>query len=339
MIQQRQKTGFTLIELLVVIAIIAILIALLLPAVQQARESARRSTCKNQVKQIVLALHNYHGTHKMFPAGYFSRPNPSSTVTSLQIRATGFVMLLPFMDQSSLYNLYNFDIGTGGGPDQSGGGQTYNQNAFLAKTKLPIFQCPSANSRLLSTNTNPRDGHLDVSDAGSSFASSYAFSSGNKYGTGNGQFWAIYFGSSNAFDSGIMTPNSGTRFRDVVDGTTNTFIVGEAEQNDLRTDYSGTVSAIDNGDVTIRRHAFWTEGQHHSVRSTFMPPFRSIEDCVLSFAPGAWRDCNYSFGSPHVGGLHMGMADGAVRFVSENVNLSTWRYLGSMGDGNVIGEF
>tara|TARA_R110002111_G_scaffold126741_5_gene191478 strand:+ start:61530 stop:62549 length:1020 start_codon:yes stop_codon:yes gene_type:complete len=339
MIQQRKKTGFTLIELLVVIAIIAILIALLLPAVQQAREAARRSTCKNQVKQIVLALHNYHGTHKVFPAGYYSRDNPGSTATNLENRATGFVMLLPFMDQSSLYNLYNFDIGTGGGPDQSGGGQTFNQNAFLAKTKLPIFQCPSANTKLLNINTNPREGHLDASDTGSSYTSSYAFSSGNKYGAGNGAFWAIYTGITNSAEAGILTANSSTRIRDVTDGTSNTFILGEAEQNDLTTDTSGTVSAIDDSDVTIRRHAFWTEGQHHSARSTYMPPFKSIEDCVLSFAPGAWRDCTYSFGSPHIGGLHMGMADGAVRFVSENVNLSTWRNLGSMADGNVIGEF
>ncbi|EDL58448.1 DUF1559 domain-containing protein [Gimesia maris] len=336
--RQKKKLGFTLIELLVVIAIIAILIALLLPAVQQARESARRSTCKNQLKQIVLAIHNYHDTHSMFPAGYYTRANPGSTISGLENRATGFVMLLPFLDQASLYNLYNFDIGTGGGPDQSGGGQTDTQTAFLNQTKLPIYQCPSANTRLLNLKLNPRDGHLDSSDSGSSFASSYAFSSGNKYGTGNGQFWGIYFGTSNSAAAGIMTPNSATRFRDVEDGASMTFIVGEAEHNDLKTDYSGS-TAIDNSDVVSRRHAFWTEGMHHSVRSTFMPPYQSIEECVISFAPGAWRDCTYSFGSPHQGGLHMGMADGAVRFVSENINLSTWRYLGSMGDGEVLGEF
>lgn len=330
------KKGFTLIELLVVIAIIAILIALLLPAVQQAREAARRSTCKNKVKQLVLALHNYHETHGVFPAAYYTRNNPGSSVSGLENRATGFVMLLPFMDQTGLYNLYNFDIGTGGGPDQSGGGQTFNQTPFLNETKLAIFQCPSMSTQLSNIRTNPRDGHLDSSDTGSSYTSSYAFSSGNKSGS---TFWAIYIGTANIDQAGIMTANSSNRMRDVTDGASNTFILGEAEQNDLKTDASGTVSAIDNSDVISRRHAYWTEGQHHSARSTFMPPYKSIEACVLSFAPSGWRDCNYSFGSPHVGGLHMGMADGAVRFVSENVNLSTWRLLGSMADDQVTGEF
>jgi len=331
-----QKQGFTLIELLVVIAIIAILIALLLPAVQQAREAARRSTCKNQIKQMVLALHNYHETHRAFPAAYYTRANPGSTVSGLENRATGFVMLPPFMDQSALYNLYNFDIGTGGSPDQGGGGQTVKQTAFLNGTKLAMYQCPSVSTQIADLRTNPRDGHLDNSDSGSTFTSSYAFSSGNKSGS---TFWAIYIGSADIDQAGIMTANSRGQMRDVTDGASNTFILGEAEQNDLMTDTSGTVSAIDNSDVINRRHAYWTEGQHHSARSTFMPPYKSIEDCVLSFAPSGWRDCNYSFGSPHVGGLHMGMTDGAVRFVSENVNLSTWRLLGSRADGQVVGEF
>lgn len=327
---QKKRTGFTLVELLVIIAMITVLIALLMPAVQQARESARRSTCKDRLKQIVLALHNYHDTHGMFPAGYYTSANPGITVSGLENRATGFVMLLPFMNQSALYNLYNFDIGTGGSPDQTGGRQLINQNSFLNHTRLAVYQCPSADRELLNLRLNPRDGHLDSSDSGSSFASSYAFSSGNKFGADAGQFWAVYSGPPRTGEVGVMTPNSGNRFHDIQDGITNTFLIGEAELNDIHTDYSGTVTLINNQDVVARRHAFWTEGMHHSLRSTFIPPFKSIEDCVISFAPNEWRDCNYSFGSPHQGGLHMGMADGSIRFVSEYIYLTTWRSMGSM---------
>ncbi|QDT94075.1 DUF1559 domain-containing protein [Gimesia algae] len=332
MTPQKKRTGFTLVELLVIIAMITVLIALLLPAVQQARESARQSTCKDQLKQIIMALHNYHDTHGMFPAGYYTRANPGITVSGLENRATGFVMLLPFMNQSALYNLYNFDIGTGGGPDQTGGRQKIDQASFLNQTRLTVYQCPSASRGLLNLKLNPRDGHLDSSDSGSSYTSSYAFSSGNKFGNADGQFWAVYSGPPRADDMGVMTPNSGNRFHDIEDGITNTFIIGEAELNDSNTDYSGTVSLIDNQDVVARRHAFWTEGMHHSLRSTYMPPFKSIEDCVISFAPGEWRDCNYSFGSPHQGGLHMGMADGSIRFVSEYIYLATWRSMGTLSE-------
>ena len=103
----RRRSGFTLIELLVVIAIIAILIALLLPAVQQAREAARRSTCKNNLKQLALALHNYHDTHRSFPVGLM---RPDSNPASTQGHGVGWsAMILPFMHQAPLYNSINWN--------------------------------------------------------------------------------------------------------------------------------------------------------------------------------------------------------------------------------------
>jgi len=137
-----QKRGFTLIELLVVIAIIAILIALLLPAVQQAREAARRSQCKNNMKQIGLALHNYHGTHRIFPSiRMLDLKQYAGSCTAGWQRPGGFswrVMLLPFLDQGTIYNQINWDdhlIGT------SCGGT--NSFAVADKTVLPAFLCPS----------------------------------------------------------------------------------------------------------------------------------------------------------------------------------------------------
>ena len=119
---QRPKRGFTLIELLVVIAIIAILIALLLPAVQQAREAARRSQCKNNLKQLGLALHNYHETFSVLPPAHIGR------CTTPRLMATGLTMLLPYLDQAPLYNMYNSSgsatthssISTGGGALSAG---------------------------------------------------------------------------------------------------------------------------------------------------------------------------------------------------------------------------
>ncbi|WP_194242800.1 DUF1559 family PulG-like putative transporter [Gimesia benthica] len=140
--------GFTLIELLVVIAIIAILIALLLPAVQQAREAARRSTCKNNLKQIGLALHNYHDTHQLFPYATANPGNcipadPNATITN----HTGWLYLLPFMDQANLYNQFNFSAATGQHNKTSntlaGGSSITTGNAQLGTNVIPILLCPS----------------------------------------------------------------------------------------------------------------------------------------------------------------------------------------------------
>ncbi|MEZ6133148.1 MAG: DUF1559 domain-containing protein, partial [Planctomycetaceae bacterium] len=112
LVRQSRKSGFTLIELLVVIAIIAILIALLLPAVQQAREAARRTECKNKLKQLGLAFHNYHDTHNTFPAALYSSGRYNSAAyfsgNNTVKNVTGWQMILPYMDQAALYNQFDF---------------------------------------------------------------------------------------------------------------------------------------------------------------------------------------------------------------------------------------
>ncbi len=330
----KRKTGFTLIELLVVIAIIAILIALLLPAVQQAREAARRSTCKNNLKQIGLALHNYLETHRVFPSGALSRINPGDTVSGLEWRPTGFMLILPFIDQQPLYDIYDFNCGTGGCADTSG---DTPQNAFLDQGKLPIYQCPSMSSSLANLRVNPRDGHLDNTDAGTTYTSSYALNSGGKYNSGRDDYWnrRSRIDNVNTSTIGVFFPNSSSTMADLKDGSSNTFLAGEAEQDDTSTNISAL--GID-GDVTNRRHAYWTEGHHHVMRSTLNPPFPSIGECVSKTGID-YRECTMTFGSPHAGGLHMLMGDGSTRFVSENIHITTWRNLGYMKDGNPVGEF
>ncbi len=336
----QRRRGFTLIELLVVIAIIAILIALLLPAVQQAREAARRTECKNHLKQIALALHNYHDSFKVFPAATFGRTNPGNEITGLEDRATAFIMILPFIDQAPLYQIYNPHCGTGGCMDV-GGSPGPEQVAFLNGSKLTVYNCPS--SSMSNTRVNPRDGHLDNTDIGTTYASSYAVNTGRKWGTGAQDYFARSIASRGPGRVGPFCANSSFKITDIKDGSTNVFLVGEAEQDDTATVFPLSpdccMTATDAGSQTNRRHAYWTEGEHHVARSTEFPPFPSILKCVQRMLPPNWRECNYIFGGPHVGGLQMSMGDGSVRFISENLNLDTWRNLGMMRDNTPVGEF
>ncbi|HWL07066.1 MAG TPA: DUF1559 domain-containing protein, partial [Planctomicrobium sp.] len=139
--------GFTLIELLVVIVIIAILVALLLPAVQQAREAARRSTCRNNLKQLGLALHNYHDAHNLFPPSCIVT-SPGGTCAGYGAPAvSGLTLLLPYLGQTPLYNNYDFNVGQNGGGSGTSQGRRVNEAA--ANTNISGFLCPSDPNRLV----------------------------------------------------------------------------------------------------------------------------------------------------------------------------------------------
>src|SRR5687768_14879280 len=143
-----RRRGFTLIELLVVIAIIAALIALLLPAVQQAREAARRSQCKNNLKQIGLGLHNYHDTHRTFPPALISSGRYANSTYAPVLNTTGWVLILPYIDQAPMYNKYNFNVPSSisnplGGRPLAGGASTSDANKPIYSTKLEVYNCPS----------------------------------------------------------------------------------------------------------------------------------------------------------------------------------------------------
>ncbi len=348
--------GFTLIELLVVIAIIAILIALLLPAVQQAREAARRSACKNNLKQLGLAMHNYHETHSIFPRANFEREDASAygygNYSYLAYSAQ--TMLLPFMDQAPLYNLFNFSLA----PNQS-------SNDTTKRAVIPAFLCPS-----------------DVR----------SIVNGSGYGAGPGNSYAVcagpsiyWFGSAPSTNTtptnlqhqvGMFNYRKAVKMRDVLDGTSNVIAAGEI----MMGDGDNSASLIGEGD-TIRgvgrgstANSFpalsdlktwgaaclavksslpastaprgdtgsnWVYGNSGlTVFNTLINPNSEYPNCVSCVTCGT-NDSPGLFParSRHVGGAHILMGDGATRFISENVDNATWQNLGAISDGNVLGEF
>ncbi len=329
--RQRLRTqGFTLIELLVVIAIIAVLIALLLPAVQQAREAARRSQCKNNLKQIGLGLHNYLDALNTFPYG------GSGDSTNYAWGAGGSTghgifnwrgHILPYMDQAPLYNAMIAGMGvnsvfqTG---TTNGGYQTAAAALAAVKLTIPVYQCPSDPGAGRSDAVGGPWGGTTVAYLGTpasyfgSAGPSSLYTQTTLCGSTSG--CTVYGGTDYNGCGGAATPGMfalrATRFstRDVTDGTSNTLFAGEEK-------------------ILNTAGAMW--GIRH-----WMDPY-----AVTSTARGVNRTdptqgyYGQGFGSAHTGGAHFLMVDGAVRFISDNVNIITFCAVGTKGAGEVFGEY
>lgn len=310
-----RRNGFTLIELLVVIAIIAILIALLLPAVQQAREAARRSTCKNNLKQIGLALHNYHDTHSVFPpgaVGLVTDMNSSSWCTSSSSnrgRAPWSVLILPFLDQAPLYQQFEFeeDFTTWETPLSGFNGSTSNSAAW--ENPLVVFKCPSdpvSGAELPAANYRGVQGGYQSS-------SSYC-------GTTSRRFYT----------NGMLCVNAKIGFRDITDGSSNVLLVGESH-------YNTTQANTSNGS-----YVGWASSPNLNGGSRHAINLAAADGGINSAPvdPNAGDPRNYQshhFGSFHTGGCHFLLADGSVHFISENVDITMFRSLGIRNDGLPIG--
>jgi prepilin-type N-terminal cleavage/methylation domain-containing protein/prepilin-type processing-associated H-X9-DG protein len=310
-----KRRGFTLIELLVVIAIIAVLIALLLPAVQQAREAARRTQSRNQLKQLGLALHNYHDSHNTLPPGLFNQINLWGMAGASE-RIGWFSMILPYVDQANLYNQWQKEYATG-----------VNGLGFSGKTiPVPMFLCPSDPAGAKASN----DG----------ISVNYVLNGGAyAWGAQNGAT-----DSNNTTPTGLFFPNSNIRLRDVTDGTSNTLMAGEIA---LVSDGPAVVSGCSGGNRDMRGLA-WNNVHMGSLFVTLRPPNSPLGDVVgwscINTAIAPCASCNYSNGivgvrSYHTGGAHVTMADGAVRFVSSNVDTATFQRVGTRAGGEVLGDW
>ncbi len=317
-----KKRGFTLIELLVVIAIIAILIALLLPAVQQAREAARRSTCKNNLKQIGLALHNYHDTHRTFPPGavWYGIGSAPANGRDANWGTTWVVQVLPFMDQANLYNRYDMLLNARSANSNTG-------DAVL-RAKIPSLRCPSQAKIDRSNLTQDHNGFSKITYAGS-------------VGGGSTLDIADY---NNIARRGIFSAiaQNGAKIRDVEDGTSNSIMLSEIvlslSSGDDKGAWGWCTGALfagqnSNGILTPNISTVTDRTPYASNNTTDKNPNRrNNPDDTNDNSGQAAR-------SFHVGGVHVTLADGAVRFVSENIDQTTYLNLMAIGDGNVLGEW
>lgn len=339
----KSKRGFTLIELLVVIAIIAILIALLLPAVQQAREAARRTQCKNNLKQHGLAIHNYHDVHKQFPPGVINSGDSGATGANApyacNLNHTGWTMLLPYLDQSPLYNQWNPNEPSSKA-DENGlglcgtGDFTTNQN-ILGKVNLPAMLCPS-DSVNAPTIYSHSESHYDRPSPGVG-VSNYVFCSGLN-GGGYTQWVRYSRSTTTTLDGrtiryrGAFGGNRSASIRDITDGTSNVMVVGESQSEHLSTAY--TPNAFWYSRTAIFGRAVSNTATNHSHYCI------NCDSQWVSWG-GANRVFPYAwvFSSKHEGGIQGLMADGSVKFISENIDGNTWQIINAIASGEPTGEF
>ena len=334
----RAHRGFTLIELLVVIAIVAILVALLLPAVQQAREAARRSQCRNNLKQIGIALHNYHDANRLFP--------PSACISS---RGSWSIhgRLLPFIDQAGIYSLIQVDL------DWS---DPLNMATGVPQLQIPVYFCPSDPNGQTLYDAGP--------DEGITHTVNYGFNLGT---------WFVFDPVTNRGGDGAFHPNSSIGSHNMTDGLSNTLAATDVKSYQpqffntadpgpaipstaaMLSSFAGAAifelgpQLNDNGG-----HSEWCDDSTHETGFTTVFGPNVVVPYVHS--DGRTYDINFSSRdegtsltqrtyaavtarSFHTGMVHALLMDGSVRSVSDSISLTVWRALGTRGGGEVIGEF
>lgn len=315
----RQRHGFTLVELLVVIAIIGILIALLLPAVQAAREAARRSQCTNNLKQIALAMHNYHDTHKVFPYGFRTTfPAGMAYPAYCHNRDSWFHRILPHVEQGAMYDNYEGDCAN---VSATASNHVHNIAASMGFMSVVLdgFMCPS----------DPA-GPAYAEPGGVRWGGNYVGCIGDR--TTTNASWSTGV-------NGMLGGNFSTKFRDVVDGTSNTMLMSEALQRVSRPPgYSWGCAGC-----------YWIGGAHGEVLFTAREaPNTPLADqnylcksTTYTRAPCVTnRTVRWNFArSLHPGGVNVCLTDGSTRFLSETINLVTYSALSTRAGEEILAEF
>lgn len=322
------QRGFTLVELLVVIAIIGILVALLLPAIQAAREAARRSTCTNHLKQLSLALHNYHDTHGVFPPGKIGpQVFNGLSVSDPPVGRIGWLpLLLPFVELSTIYDQV-IPYMNGAAPDYNPTGSPTNWPG--AKDQITIFKCPS----------DPNGGKV----TGLTTSGTYTDRVFTNYAACQGSTGTRVNNDPSGLNlNGMFFTRSKISMRDVADGTSTTVMLGEIR---IAPD-SGTT--YDTG-VDFRGYVWNTEGPTIWFTTQYPPNnfepdrfFRCVDHVHVpctKMPNTTGYTARLQSRSAHPGGAQIAMADGSVRFVSDSTDMDLFRALGTRYGNEVIGSF
>jgi prepilin-type N-terminal cleavage/methylation domain-containing protein/prepilin-type processing-associated H-X9-DG protein len=297
-----RSRGFTLIELLVVIAIIAVLIALLLPAVQAAREAARRAQCVNNLKQLALAAQNYHDTNGCFPGGSYSQ---YVTPRKYPENFSCFVRMLPFFEQSPMYNAVNFALTS-----------SNVENITIAGVGVGSLVCPSDTNNNPVTIVNPPNTWNQVFPLPpGTWLQQFSSYAGNA-GTFDPGYITQYGDAEFAQFNGVIYNDSSVKIADIRDGTSNTFIFGEHSHGVLLK-FDGSFGTSDNS---------WNSGRwYDTLFATYFPPNLQANGTAL---PGVNLFNLYYFPtiatSLHPGGCNFAFCDGSVRFIKNTV--SSWQF-------------
>lgn len=327
-----QRHGFTLVELLVVIAIIGILIGLLLPAVQSTREAARRMRCQNNLKQLSLACHNYHGTVGSFPP---------SAIVDLTVTRTGnngswgvHGRILPFLEKGNLFSQVDLSV-------------AWDFQSAINGLRIPTYSCPS-----------DAKGNL-VRDPGRGRPTLYPTSYGFNFGR-----WFVFDPRTRRGGDGLFYPNSFLRFADCIDGTSSTLLASEVK---AWTDYNrnggpsqeaipetlaeAEAVVLSGAQFKSTGHTEWPDGRvHHTGFTATLPPNREVKYAATMSKEtdyNSWQEGkNGIAGNPsyaivtsrsyHPGVVNSTFADGSVRAISNTINLRVWRSLSTRNGGEFV---